>query len=258
MTRLLLTLATLLAVTAAKPVVFEDPGLSVLNDALEAAAGDAHTRRTVTDYAPDVIPVDCHREALIEKGDGDTSPRCNVPDMEVFSVKYDDCAEPWVFCRCPDAPVTKENMMNQFGRLPPNLRAPIRHVMAFGGSGWAYQFAYDLVLLGDVPNLTVMTHEAAHGFDSDHSTRQEFLDAMNNDSCWADGYARNNGEATGDDFGPWEVWAQTLVMRRYQNSVGELPKDASCMQNQLNVVAQQTDAKLAEPVCDMSTKWPLE
>lgn len=249
MTRLLLTLATLAmaASTNAKDVLYPDPGLSVLNDAFIAAIGPG-AARTVSPFTEGQLPRNCAEQA---------STRCGTAAMEAFSVSFSDCDMSWAVCRCPDAPVSLDQLLDSFGRLPPNLRAHVRTVIALPDtSNSAYSNANDIVLLGDVPAFSVMLHEAAHTLDKGRSGEQEFLSVLDQDSCWADDYAKGNGE--GDGATKPEVWAQNLVLRRYEVSVGPLDRDASCMANQLRVAAQQTDAQLASATCDGFKETPDE
>lgn len=183
--------------------------------------------------------------------DDDTNePRCPAGQMEVFEVTYTDCSEPWTLCRCRNAPVSKEDMITEFGRLPPMLRGTVRHFMHFDGAGWAYSSNSNLVTFGDVVNPTVMLHEAGHSLDAGKlHIEEEYVSAVEKDTCWPDYYAADADNADFSELNLTEPWAQALVVRRYEVQIGKLPKDASCLRGALDAVGAQTDEYLDSPKC---------
>lgn len=50
-------------------------------------------------------------------------------DMEVFNVKYTDCGDVWIMCRHKDTQITREDMIDTFGRMPVQARQYVRHVV---------------------------------------------------------------------------------------------------------------------------------
>jgi hypothetical protein len=47
-------------------------------------------------------------------------------DFTTFNVHYQDCGEPWVFCRHKQAAVSEADMIDIFGRMPVHMRSYIR------------------------------------------------------------------------------------------------------------------------------------
>lgn len=108
----------------------------------------------------------------------------------------------------------------------------------------------------DVLNPTVLLHEGSHALDFNEvspetgnnyafSESQAHHDAIAADTCWADNYSQRVGE----EGNVVEPWAQNVVVRRVQVA-GIDPVLDGCIQNQLRVVSEQTDEKMAIEVCN--------
>lgn len=96
------------ALVAAAPgdnILFEDPGLSVLNDKYTNDVKPAKTVK-INRWGPS-IPVACKEEALKKRSDSNPAKKCEMNKMDVFQVWFDDAPEPWVVCRCQDQPMTE-------------------------------------------------------------------------------------------------------------------------------------------------------
>lgn len=50
----------------------------------------------------------------------------NESDFKVFNVYYEDCSEPWIFCRHNDAAASEHDMIEMFGRMPVDMRSYVR------------------------------------------------------------------------------------------------------------------------------------
>ncbi|KAM7203792.1 hypothetical protein V8F20_003798 [Naviculisporaceae sp. PSN 640] len=195
---------------AQRSLVF--PGLSFLGSNLVK-----FTQRTanISTWKSGFLPKQCFDEAKV-KG---FSPA----DMEAFSITYDDCGEPWVFCRHVKSQTGKMAMVKQFGRLPVGMRDFVRHVISFPSSRPApYAFALtgpgDIVMFGDASNdLTIWAHETAHCMDQHSGARplgdfhrtETWIDAFSADTGVPDEYAKTN---------QIENFAQNVVVAMYDKT----------------------------------------
>ncbi|CCX31505.1 Similar to conserved hypothetical protein [Ajellomyces capsulatus H88]; acc. no. EGC49271 [Pyronema omphalodes CBS 100304] len=55
---------------------------------------------------------------------------CPAKNIQVWETTYEDCQQPWTFCRCKDSTVTQHEMVEEFGRIPVALRENVVNVMA--------------------------------------------------------------------------------------------------------------------------------
>ncbi|KAL7269102.1 hypothetical protein RUND412_008245 [Rhizina undulata] len=227
--------------TLGKDVWYSD-GLSPhLDDGLGNSMA-AVSINSVTQW-PGTIPQACRDTALQEN-------RCALTNMETFEVKYGDCDSSWFFCRCNTAVATQEELYNTFAKIPVGMRSNVRYIMAFPATaGSAYEYQNDIVFFGDVVDPTrpsVMIHESAHANDKNSYSSTYLQPAVDQDTCVPDDYANTN---IVEDF------AQVFVVHMYQLSVGSLPKDATCMQNQLNLLNKDFPSSYLYPgKCDLSVK----
>ena len=194
-----------------KPII--DPkfpnGLSSLNPKLM----EAYPTTAIADHTqwPDGwIPAWCKKTAQSEK----YSPF----DVETFSVRYEDCDDPWIMCRIKNHTITQEDMIDTFGRIPARMRSYIKHVMAFPGGNSAFNGANSIALFGTTAkSISVMIHEIGHSLDgnaylqgSPYHSSEDFLGAYDVDSAVADGYAATNQA---------ENHSQELVIAMYDKKV---------------------------------------
>ncbi|KAL8343429.1 hypothetical protein RB598_004664 [Gaeumannomyces tritici] len=123
--------------------------------------------------------------------------------IEVFNVHYADCDTAWVMCRHNQAEISREQMIDLFGRMPVRMRQWIRLIIGMPGTarnrrgGNTYPDYGDVWLWGDAQNYpTLWVHEMAHALDYQAapgptrlSSSQRWLDAYNNNAAISDGYA---------------------------------------------------------------------
>lgn len=117
---------TILALFASSAIAKDPiPGLDekvVITDGYDFGAMDAQlleylpTRPyTQSKWSPGYIPAGC--KSSTERFD------YNPQDLEVYSVKYDDCEDPWVFCRHKDSPVAADDI---FTVISPRFYKPVQ------------------------------------------------------------------------------------------------------------------------------------
>ncbi|KAJ4355858.1 uncharacterized protein N0V89_003879 [Didymosphaeria variabile] len=153
---------------------------------------------TATKWDAGRYPQNCYDKAREAISDDDARPKCQLGDLEIYDVTYEDCPsgrDPWVLCRCANAELSLQDTID--------------------GS----------------PQKTWFSHESMHCNDRDgfaFSNGDVFNNAINADSCVPDGYANNN---------PTEDFAQVGTYLNYDingHAIDYTGKDASCMNNQLN------------------------
>ncbi|KAF3941577.1 hypothetical protein ABW19_dt0206669 [Dactylella cylindrospora] len=196
------------------------------------------TQHTVTQWPSGAVPASC----ILEMG----KRGCAANHIFVYNVTYTDCPRPWVFCRCDNAPVHIGRTADIFGRLPVKLRSRIRHPQIVphtdGSCGGGAPDDGDLLIAGDCP-LEVFIHEAGHLVDNrgdvfgeDYSSKPDFINAMNSDTCSVSYYARENGRH--------EVFAEISVVTLYYLRTGTLPAvvppaTTGCYNNQLQTIVNR-------------------
>ncbi|KAL8864855.1 MAG: hypothetical protein Q9174_007190 [Haloplaca sp. 1 TL-2023] len=141
----------------------------------------------------------------------------NPADFQVVNVKYNDCNAPWIICYHKNSPVTLDNFIRVFGRVPVHTRQFVRHAVTVPNGGGAYNLGGDLLFYGgSMGNLNVHIHEAAHSLDarafkdSRLSASQKWLSEYAQDSAVPDPYAQTN---------QIENVAQNTVITTYQRNV---------------------------------------
>ncbi|KAJ6611129.1 hypothetical protein B0H10DRAFT_2437663 [Mycena sp. CBHHK59/15] len=143
--------------------------------------------------------------------------------MLALAVAFEDCADPFLVCRCDDANVTMDAVLDRFGRVPVGLR---RYVGPLNTGDNHY--------FGDC-NMDTWIHESTHSFDFANAIPQsssiDWSQAIALDSCVPDNYSLTNQV---EDF------AQVGVIKTYMLLYdGNLPLgfSADCMSNQLDFMA---------------------
>ncbi|CRK24020.1 hypothetical protein BN1708_003711 [Verticillium longisporum] len=121
-------------------------GLTLLNPDTMNALPSAS--RTVAQWPWGTVPQACHSVA------SDSSVTDSTPDdLDVFSVRYSDCAIPWTVFRCADADATLKTVVDRLGRIPVLARERIRYVHVHkkisGTSGLSFYWDGDIVLFGE-------------------------------------------------------------------------------------------------------------
>ncbi|KAK0199405.1 hypothetical protein DFS33DRAFT_1368039 [Desarmillaria ectypa] len=135
--------------------------------------------------------------------------------MTATNVTFDDCGDPWTVCRCSNANMTMDTVVDQLGRVPVGLRRYVATVVVLGDtSTHAYTLTNgDIHLFGDSAietglhevrtrvssfcyGITEYVEQSMHSFDfasgTSVSSSSKWLDAIGNDSCAPDGYSLTN------------------------------------------------------------------
>lgn len=234
-----------------KPVIspeFPNGGLGSL-----AADLEANLRPPLSSFEyweTGFIPQDC--KTLAEGGG------FSALDVSTFNIYYDDCEEPWIFCRHKDSPLSEKQMIDFFGSLPVRMRVYNRHIIALPGSRSAGSNGDNIVMNGDC-GLTIFIHENAHSMDSHaydpnqgkpFSHGQIWLDAYNADSAVPDSYAQSSQQ---------ENFAQQTVCAIYDNVVpgglGNIQPNFKAIENQYNTIKDQAEDKIIPGgTCDVRLK----
>ncbi|KAJ6468661.1 hypothetical protein C8R47DRAFT_1151277 [Mycena vitilis] len=152
-------------------------------------------------------------------------------DMTALSVKFEDCGSPYTVCRCVDAEMSMDTVLDRLGRVPVGLRRYAGTIIVLAASSpRAYTLTTgDSHFFGDC-RMDIWVHEMTHAFDFAQSARQTLAPAweaaLAADSCAPDTYSLTNEV---EDF------AQVSVLTVYSLLYGELPSGfaADCMSNQL-------------------------
>lgn len=118
---LLAALAAHLVVTASaqnpdKPTIKPPMKWDRMENDLRRNLSPANSTRKY--WSPGWIPATCKDFA-----DGHNLSSSN---FTVFNVNYDDCSEPWIFCRHMNATASELDMIEMFGRMPVRMRSYVR------------------------------------------------------------------------------------------------------------------------------------
>ncbi|KAJ7642211.1 hypothetical protein FB45DRAFT_738734 [Roridomyces roridus] len=157
--------------------------------------------------------------------------------MSATAITYEDCGDPFVVCRCADANMTMDTIVDRLGRVPVGLRRFVANVVVSsaplsGSHAYTNLTTGDIHMFGDT-TMDVWIHEATHTFDfsppfdTTPSASQGWADALQQDTCVPDNYSQTNRV---EDF------AQLSVIKIYALlHSGNLPPgfNSTCMQNQL-------------------------
>ncbi|KAH7105314.1 hypothetical protein BKA62DRAFT_689303 [Auriculariales sp. MPI-PUGE-AT-0066] len=150
---------------------------------------------------------------------------CSADKIQAVSVKYNDCDVPWTLCRCDDANMSMDTMVDRFGSLPPGVRSYVGAALAVQADNPSAGSSGDFITFNGECGVSVFLHEAGHSLDQGTSPSQEWTDALGQSSCVPDDYANSS---------PAEDFAQVEVVYYYQLKKGSLPADPGCLQPQLN------------------------
>lgn len=204
-------LVPLAAARLDKPVIqpnFPGGGLDSLSQDLLNNLKPTHS--TNDDWGSDYLPADCKN---IAKSNG-FSPF----DVSAFNIHYDDCSEPWIFCRHKDSPLSKIDMIDIWGRLPVRMRQYIRHIIALPGNKSAGSGGDNIQMNGPI-GITVYVHETGHSLDS-HAFDPKYGAPFSNSDVWISNY--NQDSAVTDDYAQTsqqENLAQETVVSLYDKVV---------------------------------------
>ncbi|VDC04268.1 unnamed protein product [Peniophora sp. CBMAI 1063] len=162
-----------------------------------------------------------------------TDAGCDTSTVEAYQANYGDCSEPWTLCRCANAQMSAATMLTRFAQVPPGVRSYVGSALAVSASSCSAGSGGDFIVFNGDCSQSVFDHESGHSLDQNTSPSSEWTNALAASTCVPDAYANTS---------PAEDFAQVNVCYIYQTRVGALPADASCMQAQLNVFAN--DARI--------------
>lgn len=117
------------------------------------------------------LPEACYQAIA---GDGYVAPGCDLAEVEVYDIKYDDCEDPWTICRCPNGDRDVERLVTDLGQLPVAARSYVRnvvmsdHMMVDGQSSLEAIALYeegDIVIYGNWSSVGLFVHETTHLLD---------------------------------------------------------------------------------------------
>ncbi|KAF7375646.1 Conidiation-specific protein 13 [Mycena sanguinolenta] len=152
-------------------------------------------------------------------------------EMTAMRVLFEDCGDAFIVCRCADADMTMDTVLDRLGRVPVGLRRYAGTLVVLTDSS---PHAYTLTT-GDTHffadcEMETWVHEITHAYDFAEATWQSsapgWAEALATDSCVPDDYSLVN---------ELEDFAQVSVIMVYTLIYGELPPGfvADCMENQL-------------------------
>ncbi|KAL4989483.1 hypothetical protein BDW68DRAFT_67172 [Aspergillus falconensis] len=211
--------------------------------------GNANSLPTVDSqiavWASGYIPKDCQD---LGSGEG-----YDASEFEVYEVTYDDCSDPWLFCRHRDVEVDIATAAETFSKLPVKVRDWVRQILLMPGANSAFAINGNVAFFGTTgSNVDVMIHESAHGLDGfaafgeSFSSSAGFLAAYNADTHVPDDYARSSQA---------ENVAQNTVVAVYDKNVpGGFPgvqERYTAILNQYSYIQDKAgDALLPGGTCD--------
>ena len=133
---------------------------------------------TVNVWAKGQYPRFCYDTARSQRGGGNTNVNCAINNLEVYTVTYSDCpSRPWVLCRCSDSNLSRQQYVNDFGRLPPGIRSRVVHALSIQDSGTSAGSSNDRILFRGAVKPAVHVHEAMHSVDQGLSRSSTFTNA---------------------------------------------------------------------------------
>ncbi|KFY97590.1 hypothetical protein V500_02006 [Pseudogymnoascus sp. VKM F-4518 (FW-2643)] len=215
-----------------KPVLFKDGLGPHVNTKL--MANMPSTKSTHKEWAHGTIPESCAAQGK------NANPPLKTADFHIFDVRYTDCDEPWIMCRHKDAPLSINQLIDYFGRLPVHERQSVSYVMGFPGGGSAYEIGGMVVFQGNTASISVFQHEVGHAVDAYNnadgtsSSKPIFAKALKKDKCVPDAYANTNKV---------EDWTQVSVLLMYDKVVpgglNTIGANWACLGAQLVAVANR-------------------
>lgn len=224
------SMASLASAALDKPVIepeFPDGGLDSLSQGLNDNLSPPGNTWKVWDEG--WIPEDC--KSMIEGTD------FSVFDVIPFDINYDDCGDAWVMCRHKDSPLTEQDIVDTFGKIPVRFRSFVRHMLFLPGNAGAGSTGDNVVMNGDL-GITVFIHETAHSVDGHgfpdiggFSESQIWIDAYDADSAVPDSYAQSSQA---------ENFAQQSVVAIYDkvvpDGIGTIQPNFAAIQNQYSAI----------------------
>ena len=197
-----------------------------------------YSSSTIKRWSSGSYPKFCYDTAIAAKASNDPRLNCAINNLEVYNVTYNDCTQyPWTVCRCSDAQLSTQAMVNAFGRVPPGVRSRVVHVFVVDGSrpdgsiGKSGGSNNDRFIIRGPIDDAAFTHESMHSVDQGFSSSQTFKTAYDGDTCVPDDYSKSSNA---EDFAQLGVWTSYdtngMPIKNYLN------RDWTCMANQLAAV----------------------
>ncbi|KAJ7909067.1 hypothetical protein B0H13DRAFT_1878086 [Mycena leptocephala] len=155
--------------------------------------------------------------------------------MTVLSVYFEDCGDPFTVCRCGDATMSMDTVLDRLGRVPVGLRRYMGVIVVLADTE-PHAFTQtngDIYLYGDCA-MDIWVHEMMHAYDFAGSTvlssSSGWAAALRADSCVPDNYSLTNQVES--LIGLCASWGDKNIHGALR---GELPPGftADCMENQL-------------------------
>ncbi|KAH7310775.1 hypothetical protein B0I35DRAFT_489586 [Stachybotrys elegans] len=164
---------------------------------------------------------DWSNEHIVRFCRGETVNRGMNPwDVESFNVFYNDCDAPWIMCRHRGSNVSKQQMIETFGRLPLGVREHVRHIGVWPDLGGLAGFmnGQNIGFSQGSFNLGVMIHESMHAVDYSAfrhigvplSLTQSWKNAYNQDSAVPAENSYNNFVEHFADIAIHSVWDRNV------------------------------------------------
>ncbi|KAJ7727616.1 hypothetical protein B0H16DRAFT_1735093 [Mycena metata] len=169
----------------------------------------------------------------------------NTNNMTATNITFEDCGDPFTVCRCSDATMSMDTIVDRLGRVPIGLRRYIGIVFALNGGTGPSAFTHttgDMHLWGDY-GMDMGVHEATHAFDlapdTAHSSAPGWSEPIANDTCVPDTYSLHS-RGTYAESEKVHDFAQMSVIKIYMLLYdGHLPAGfrADCMSHHLDFMA---------------------
>ncbi|KAF1970722.1 hypothetical protein BU23DRAFT_556448 [Bimuria novae-zelandiae CBS 107.79] len=93
---------------------------------------------TATRWEAGKYPQNCYDKAREAISDEDARPKCELRDLEIYDVTYEDCPsgrDPWDLCRCSNAELSLQDTIDGMGTVPPGARSYVLHIITMNGFG---------------------------------------------------------------------------------------------------------------------------
>ncbi|KAH7309840.1 hypothetical protein B0I35DRAFT_328090, partial [Stachybotrys elegans] len=123
-------------------------------------------------------------------------------DVDTFSVYYNDCEAPWIMCRHKDSSVSKQQIIDTFGRLPVGIREHVRHVGVWGSLEYAgFMSGLNVAFTSSFFNIWVVIHETMHAVDAD--AFRHFGSPFSSTDMWKDAYNQDSRVPADNSHSSW-------------------------------------------------------
>ncbi|KAK8115956.1 hypothetical protein PG984_012458 [Apiospora sp. TS-2023a] len=193
----------------------------------------------------------------------------NPWEMEVYSVKFTDCDEPWTICRYYNDSSSIAKMVETLGKIPIGMREYASTMMTLPDLGGAVGLTYERedgapviqFLVGWLAE-TVLVHEISHVLDTQIRREHSKNGWFSNSDWWQGNYSLDTAAVTGYAMHNWkENFAEAAISAVYNLVVpGGLANLTAEAQSVSHVVSTYTSAvgniikPRSKPQC--TKRWP--